>query len=109
MLIAGFRPETLSCLAVGTSTGLPGSVAFAEDLGATLLVHLDVDAPPPHLGSSQIVEDEEDALARQRSRARVRAVVDGRAPVKAGARLAVEIDAERLHLFDPETGKAIGA
>jgi multiple sugar transport system ATP-binding protein len=109
MLIAGFRPETLSCLAVGTSTGLPGSVAFAEDLGATLLVHLDVDAPPPHLGSGQIVEDEEDALARQRSRARVRAVVDGRAPVKAGARLAVEIDAERLHLFDPTTGKAIGA
>jgi multiple sugar transport system ATP-binding protein len=107
-LIAGFRPETVSCLPVGTSAGLPGTVAFAEDLGATILVHLDVDAPPPHLGSDQVAEAEEDALARQRSRARVRAVVDGRAPVKAGERLAIEIDVERLHLFDPTSGKAIG-
>ena len=56
-----------------------------------------------------MAEAEEEALARQRSRARVRAVVDGRAPVKAGDRLAIEIDAERLHLFDPKTGTAIGA
>ncbi len=108
-LIAGFRPEALSCLGVGTSAGLAGTVAYAEDLGATLLVHLDVDAPPPHFSADQVAEAEEEALARQRSRARVRAVVDGRAPVKAGDRLAIEIDAERLHLFDPKTGTAIGA
>jgi multiple sugar transport system ATP-binding protein len=107
-LIAGFRPEALSCLGVGTSGGLAGTVAFAEDLGATLLVHLDVDAPPPHLGADQVAEAEAEALVRQRSKARVRAVIDGRAPVKAGERLAIEIDAERLHLFDPATGAAIG-
>jgi multiple sugar transport system ATP-binding protein len=108
-LIVGFRPEALSCLGVGTSAGLTGTVAFCEDLGATLLVHLDVDAPPPRFGSEQVAEEEEEMLLRQQSRARIRAVIDGRAPVKAGERLAIEIDVERLHLFDPVTGAAIRA
>jgi multiple sugar transport system ATP-binding protein len=106
-LVAGFRPEALSCLADG-ATGLPGRVALAEDLGATLLLHLDVEAPPPHLRADQVAEEAEEVIARQRSRARLRAVVDGRAPVKAGDRVAIEMDAERLHLFDPGTGIAIG-
>ncbi len=106
-LVAGFRPEALSCVADGAA-GLPGSVVLAEDLGATLLLHLDVEAPPPHLRADQIAEEEEETIARQRSRARLRAIVDGRTPLKTGDRVAIEIDAERLHLFDPATGAAIG-
>ena len=86
-----------------------GEVAFVEDLGATLLVHLDVDAPPPKLGaeSGTMLEDAEVAVGADR--ARVRLSVDGHASVKPGDRLAIRIDLDRLHFFDPETGEAIGA
>ena len=105
-LVAGIRPEALSFAADGT--GLSGSLTLAEDLGATLLLHLDVDAPPPHLRADQVAEAEEQTKARRRSRARLRAIVDGRTPIKAGDRVTVAVDAERLHLFDPATGAAIG-
>jgi hypothetical protein len=42
-------------------------------------------------------------------RARLRAMVDGFASIKEGDRLPIAIDIERIHVFDPQTGLAIGA
>jgi multiple sugar transport system ATP-binding protein len=106
-LVLGVRPEAIGVAPAG-SAGLPGTVAFAEDLGATLLVHVDVEAPPPHLHAGQAVETEEASLLRQKGMARIRVVVDGRAGFKAGDRVALGFDPERLHLFDPQSGAAIG-
>ncbi len=111
-LVIGVRPEAVSCLPSEseTSAGLTGVVAYAEDLGATRLVHLDVAVPPVRPAAGQMDEAEEEAthLAAPRGLTRLRAVLDGRSSVEAGDRLTVVVDAERLHFFDPATGKAIG-
>jgi multiple sugar transport system ATP-binding protein len=108
----GIRPESLTVGAPDDPTqgALMGVVAFVEDLGASLLVHFDVDAPPPRLDGDGIGLGEETAEFVQRSdRARVRAMVNGFASVREGERLPIAIDLERLHLFDRRTGLAIGA
>ena len=52
----------------------------------------------------------EDAkVAIRPSYGRVRISLDGQRSVRPGDRLAIGIDLDRLHLFDPETGEAIGA
>jgi multiple sugar transport system ATP-binding protein len=110
-VVVGIRMEALRSVLAASDpqAATVGEVAFVEDLGATLLVHLDIDAPPPRLGaeSGTMLEDAEVAVGAER--ARVRLSVDGHASVKPGDRLAIRIDLDRLHLFDPETGTAIGA
>jgi multiple sugar transport system ATP-binding protein len=107
----GVRAEALAVGGVvGPSRGtIGGTVVFAEDLGASLLVHLDVDAPPPRLDGTDIaVEDDVTDLGHHTNRGRVRALVDGFAAIKPGDRLPIAIDLDRVHLFDRRTGLAIG-
>jgi multiple sugar transport system ATP-binding protein len=107
----GVRAESLTVGgAVGPSRGtIGGTVAFTEDLGASLLVHLDVDAPPPRLdGNGIAVADDVTDLGHHSNRGRVRALVDGFAAIKPGDRLPIAIDLDRMHLFDTRTGLAIG-
>jgi multiple sugar transport system ATP-binding protein len=110
-VVVGIRMEALRSVLAASDpqAAMVGEVAFAEDIGATLLVHLDVDAPPPILGaeSSTMLEDAEVAVGAKR--ARVRLSIEGHASVKPGDRLAIRIDLDRLHFFDPETGNAIDA
>jgi multiple sugar transport system ATP-binding protein len=107
----GLRPEALT---VGTpedpSPGtIMGVVAYTEDLGASVLVHFDVDAPPPRLdGDGIALEDDVTDLGHHSNRGRVRAMVDGFAAIKPGERLPIAIDLDRMHLFDRQTGLAIG-
>jgi multiple sugar transport system ATP-binding protein len=110
-VVAGLRPETLTLDATGSSANgaLTGVVAFAEDLGATLLVHLDVDAPPPKFPGGDVALDEAAELAARGDRARIRVMVDGFRVLRPGERVRVAIDLDRLLLFDPQTGLAIGA
>jgi multiple sugar transport system ATP-binding protein len=107
----GMRPEALSigAAAVGSSAAISGTVAFIEDLGASLLVHLDVDAPPPRIDGSDIaIEDDVADLGRHSGRGRLRAMVDGLSSVRPGDRLPIAIDLERAHFFDRRSGVAIG-
>jgi multiple sugar transport system ATP-binding protein len=105
----GLRPEALTLAAPDAPRGsMIGVVAFVEDLGASLLVHCDVDAPPARRDDGGL--DEEAAeLSPRNDRARVRAMVDGFSAIREGDRLPIAIDLERLHLFDRKTGLAIGA
>ena len=111
-VVVGLRPETLTVGALDApSRGtIIGAVAFVEDLGASLLVHFDVDARPPRLDGDGIGIDDDAALelASHGDRARVRAMVDGFTAIREGDRAPIAIDLERVHLFDPATGLAIG-
>jgi multiple sugar transport system ATP-binding protein len=106
----GLRPETLTVGAPDGEGAIAGVVSFIEDLGASLLVHFDVDAPPPRLdGDGLGIDDEETEFAPRGERGRVRASVDGFASPREGDRLGIAIDLERIHLFDRRTGLAIVA
>jgi multiple sugar transport system ATP-binding protein len=107
-IVVGLRPETLTVGAQGNPSrgAITGVVAFVEDLGASLLVHFDVEAAPPKLDGDGIGVDEAIGEISQRG-GRVRAMVDGFASIRAGERLPIGVDLERLHLFDRRTGVAI--
>ncbi len=107
----GMRAEGLQLggAADASSTAISGTVAFTEDLGASLLVHLDVEAPPPRLDAGDIaVEEDVTDLGHHSGQGRVRAMVDGLAAVKPGDRLPIGIDLDRMHFFDRRSGLAIG-
>jgi multiple sugar transport system ATP-binding protein len=110
-VVVGMRMEALSLAATEPEpqAAMTGVVAFIEDLGATLLVHMDVDVPPPRLGVESVTMLEDAKVAIRPSYGRVRISLDGQRSVRPGDRLAIGIDLDRLHLFDPETGEAIGA
>jgi multiple sugar transport system ATP-binding protein len=111
-IAVGMRAEALAVGAAGStsSAAISGTVAFTEDLGASLLVHLDVEAPPPRLdGSDMAVADDVTDLGHHGNRGRLRAMVDGLATVKAGDRLPIAIDLDRMHFFDRQSGLAIAS
>jgi multiple sugar transport system ATP-binding protein len=110
-LVVGLRPEALTVDPTGGArAAIIGNVAFIEDLGASLLVHFDVDAAPPRLDGDGIgFDDEADEFLQRSGRGRVRAMVDGFASIREGDRLPIAIDLERMHLFDRRSGTAIGA
>jgi multiple sugar transport system ATP-binding protein len=107
-VVVGLRPEALT-LGQENAATMVGEVALVEDLGASLLAHLDVDAPPPRLDRDRVaIEDEAADLARPRTQARLRALVDGLFTIRTGERTPIGIDLDRLLLFDAKTGLAIG-
>ncbi|TBZ81911.1 ABC transporter ATP-binding protein [Rhizobium leguminosarum] len=99
-VVLGIRPEAFRPVDAG---GLAGSVAFIEDLGANLLVHVDVEAAD-RLKSLSAEEDDVTLSAPQ-----LRVIVDGTNRVKIGERLSLAADPARIHVFDAATEGAIRA
>ncbi|OBY04714.1 ABC transporter ATP-binding protein [Rhizobium leguminosarum bv. trifolii] len=99
-VVLGIRPEAFRPVDAG---GLAGSVAFIEDLGANLLVHVDVEAAD-RLKSLSAEEDDVTLSAPQ-----LRVIVDGTNRVKIGERLSLAADPARIHVFDAATEAAIRA
>ncbi|MGV8833944.1 MAG: ABC transporter ATP-binding protein [Devosia sp.] len=102
-VIVGVRPEALRLTSTG---GTPGTIsartAFVEDLGATLLVQLDVeDATLVH---GTVIEEEEDIKS---IRPRMRAMIDGGLSITAGDTLDFSVDPAAIHLFDAQSGMAL--
>ncbi len=102
-VIVGIRPEALRPVENAAETGvISATVAFVEDLGATLLIHLDAgDAQMVHAG---VVDDDEDIKA---IRPRLRAMVDGGLNIRAGDVMHFAIDPAAIHVFDAGSGEAI--
>ncbi|MGR4842848.1 ABC transporter ATP-binding protein [Rhizobium sp. LARHSG275] len=99
-VVLGIRPEAFQPVDAG---GLTGTVAFVEDLGANLLVHVDVEAAD----RLKSLSAEEDDVAL--SAPRLRFIIDGTNRVKIGERLSLAADPARIHVFDAATEAAIRA
>jgi multiple sugar transport system ATP-binding protein len=109
-LVIGIRPEAVHCVMQGhdQDRSLVGTIAFTEDLGATILVHLDIDAPPPRLDAGRIgITKEQSEISLDARTARVRTSVDGLSTFRPGDHVPIRFDLDRLHLFDPSTGVAL--
>ncbi|NNG69304.1 ABC transporter ATP-binding protein [Rhizobium laguerreae] len=99
-VVLGIRPEAFQPVDAG---GLTGTVAFVEDLGGNLLVHVDVEAAD----RLKSLSAEEDDVAL--SAPRLRFIIDGTNRVKIGERLSLAADPARIHVFDAATEAAIRA
>jgi multiple sugar transport system ATP-binding protein len=115
-VVVGIRPEDLTDAAVagedGTGRRLEGTVDLVEALGAEKLVHFRIDAS--RLQSTDIgleEEDETEGLGSGEVAATMSASV-ARVPPSSELRPEQKavflVDAERVHLFDAESGEAIG-
>ncbi|MBY5813944.1 ABC transporter ATP-binding protein [Rhizobium leguminosarum] len=99
-VLLGIRPEAFQPVDAG---GLTGAVAFVEDLGANLLVHVDVEAAD----RLKSLSAEEDDVAL--SAPRLRVIIDATRRVNIGERLSLAADPARVHVFDTATEAAIRA
>ena len=107
-VIVGLRPEHLP--AAGPDWAGPvlcGDVSLTERLGSQLLVHFSIDAT--RASSEEVRAAAEEDLDENEVTAVGDgiALVDSRAPVKAGEQATLGVDAERMHFFDPDSGLAI--
>jgi multiple sugar transport system ATP-binding protein len=117
-IVLGIRPEDLEDheLAGETAHGgtLDGKVTLREALGAEIMVHFSVDAPPAF--TADVKELAEDVGEADRAEAHAKtssAVMVGRfgarSRVKPGEAVDVAVDTRQLHFFDVETGLGIYA
>ncbi|TPW30511.1 ABC transporter ATP-binding protein [Martelella alba] len=104
-VVLGLRPEIFTPVdhpdvSVNTITG---EVVFVEDLGATLLVHIDIGTADDNLKAISDDDAEDGAI----SAPRLRVVLDGQIKVKAGEIINLSVEASRIHVFDATTEDAI--
>jgi multiple sugar transport system ATP-binding protein len=117
-VIVGIRPEDMEDAAL--VEGVPGDrrirsrVILREALGADVLVHFTVQAPIVMTEDvKELARDvgQEAVAAAQQSAQRGESIFLARLSPRTGAREGEEIelavDVERLHFFDPETGRGI--
>ncbi|MBB3932970.1 multiple sugar transport system ATP-binding protein [Kaistia hirudinis] len=103
-IVAGIRPEAFRIAEdrPGEPGLICGHVAFVEDLGANLLVHVDLDGAS--VVAAGLPEDKDEMSS---ARTRLRAVLDGTLRIKDGSRIGLAVDPARIHVFDAKTEKAI--
>jgi multiple sugar transport system ATP-binding protein len=111
-LALGVRPEDVR---LGASAGLPARVLHVEDLGAEVMVHLEAEAVPVVTEDvREIVGDAGDlplqhlADEARRRRARLVARLPAEASARVGDAVNLSFEAGKLHLFDLQTGLALG-
>ena len=115
-VILGIRPEdledaTLESEAAGDRR-LHGKVELREALGAEIMVHFTVDAPPAFTEDvRELAQDTGDERAAQLKEGADETTMVGRfgarSQVKEGETTDVVVDTRALHFFDPDTGLGI--
>ncbi len=118
-VVLGIRPEDLEDRALAGETAhggtLTGKVTLREALGAEIMVHFSIDAPPAFTADvKELAEDVGDAeRAEAHARDSSTAVVVGRfgarSRVRPGEQVEVAVDTRQLHFFDVDTGLGIYA
>jgi multiple sugar transport system ATP-binding protein len=115
-IVVGIRPEHLEDAELVTDAPadrrLKGEVELREALGAELMVHFSIDAPPALTEEVQeLAEDAGTTAEDLQGGDRHRAVLVGRfgadSQVRESQPAEVAVDTRALHFFDPETGLAI--
>jgi multiple sugar transport system ATP-binding protein len=89
-----------------------GTVTLREALGAEIMVHFAVDAPPAYTADiKELAEDVGDADRLEAHGKKSSTVVVGRfgarSRVKPGEAIDVAVDTRQLHFFDVDTGLGI--
>jgi multiple sugar transport system ATP-binding protein len=117
-VVLGIRPEDLEDrqLAGETAHGgmLHGKVTLREALGAELMVHFSVDAPPAFTADmKELAEDVGDAERAEAHAQKTSSILVGRfgarSRVRSGEEIEVAVDTRQLHFFDVDTGLGIYA
>jgi multiple sugar transport system ATP-binding protein len=101
-VVLGLRPESLTDARgdpADPGTTIEVEAALAEPLGAETILHFDAKAASAR--AEPILETEDGHAAHLTAR------LGGQTTVETGERIALAIDVERLHFFDPETAAAI--
>ncbi|MHB2023711.1 MAG: ABC transporter ATP-binding protein [Mycobacteriales bacterium] len=118
-IVVGIRPENFHDAALlegdrADNTTLVGDVELVEALGSERLVHFRIDAQRVQAvdaisardpGEESLAQGELGAATLSEGVARV----DAQSKIAAGGRATLAVDVEALHLFDPESGEAIGS
>ncbi len=102
-IIVGVRPEAAS-LTDAAEGGVPGVVAFQEDLGANMVTTVEL-AGVARRGAAMVEDLGEFDVPRVSHRMRINAQSGARRRVDQPVRVA--LDLERLHFFDPVSKLAI--
>jgi multiple sugar transport system ATP-binding protein len=117
-VIVGIRPEDMEDAAVATDAP-PGrrirsTVILREALGADVLIHFRVDAPPVLTEDARELAGDvgQEALQAveqlsEAGRSTFLARLNPRTDAREGAEIELVVDVTRLHFFDPQTGLGI--
>ena len=106
-VVVGIRPESLTPAATASGTSLVTRVDLVEALGSELLLHFQIDARRVQAegvegeGAEGLGGGEIDLHGEGVAR------VDPRTVVRPGDELRLEVDADRLHFFDPASGATL--
>ncbi|GHA13755.1 ABC transporter ATP-binding protein [Devosia pacifica] len=108
-VVLGIRPEDIADAREQTEPApgdeiVKGKVDLVEALGSDINVHLNLNAQPAVVTSSDSLQD---LHANEGDGARCIARFTAKSQVRYGDNVQLRFDAERLHLFDGETGEAI--
>ena len=113
-VILGIRPEDLHQARDGESTGsfarLRAVIDRVEALGASLLVHFAVDAPPAKTAGIAAATGEhglDEVPLIGHEGAWFAAAFEPRSGARTGDQVEIRIDTQRLHFFDPETEESV--
>ena len=117
-VVLGIRPESIEDAALATDVPddrrLSSVIEVREAMGAEVLAHFEIDAPPvltedtKELASdagAEVLENLEELASAQRSRFIARLSPKTRA--REGERVELVVDTTALHFFEPETGERI--
>jgi multiple sugar transport system ATP-binding protein len=117
-VVVGIRPEELVDAALGGGDGagrrLEGSVDLVEELGSEKLVHFRIEASRVSASDALLsgAEEEREELAAGEIGAETAtagvARVAARSRIRAGERVTFVLDTDHLHVFDPDSGEALG-
>ena len=113
-VILGIRPEDLHQARNGEPTGsyakLRAEIDRVEALGASLLVHFAVDAPPAKTAGIAAATGEhglDEVPLIGHEGAWFAAAFEPRSAARTGDQVEIRIDTQRLHFFDPETEESV--
>jgi multiple sugar transport system ATP-binding protein len=110
LLIVGLRAEAFEDPAracespESTGATFHARVDVVEWLGNEQYAYVPYDAPSGDAGLAELARE----LDAERPRSQLVVSVDPRQPIERGADLPLRVDPRRMHLFDPESGAALG-
>ena len=88
-----------------------GLAKLREPLGAEVVAHIEIEAPPAVTEDvRELAQDRDDVAVQGLERAERSTLVarlSPRSTMKEGSKVELAVDTSMLHAFDPETGLAI--